>query len=655
MGAYGLSAPQWLAALAVLAPLVWLYLHTRRRPPAYVSSLAIWRVLGEPVAQKRRPRLPLLFFIQALLIIASALALAQPFTREKLPPGPARDAVIVLDVSASMQAKQDDTTRFALARDAAVARARELASRGRRLTVIAAGLQPEVLGTQLDGARAAALIASVGPRDTGGNLTAAAELAVAQAGAQGSIDVFTDATGDGLVMSRDARALATVHRFGTGGSNVALAGVRVVASPFDAPTRTRVVVTVRNHSAETRDVEVSLEPLAGDAEATNPGASGVGVKRKLTLGPGATEVISLDGLSWTGPFRVRLGPEDDLPLDDTIYGVLPSPAPLEVLLVTEDDALQRALETLARSLGEVTVRTLVPVQYQPDAAAAAVTIFDRYTPSQPPAGNALYLAPPRGNADVTVAGTLGRARFAEQREHPLTAGVANAHTLLTGDQTVALATSTTMRPVLLGRADGREVPLVVAGEVGGRRVAATAFPIRASDLRSPDALPALVFTINVLRWLAPAAADAPFTRLAGERLRAGFPEAAPISRIEGPSATRELGPADEVTLERAGVHRTEGADGARDLLVSFIDPAESDIARPLEAPEPAPPVREDEPVSPTALWQELPFVRELLLAAALAMLLEWIVVAVSGPRARRGRATPSTDAGEPLTGAGGAA
>lgn len=632
----GLTTPLWLWALAVLVPLVWLYLRTRRRPPAHVSSLVLWRAVAEPVVQKRRPRLPLLFFVQALLLVAGALALTQPFARRPLPPGPAKDAVLVLDVSASMQAREQGSTRFALAREAARARAEELGRAGRRLTVIAAGLQPLVIGTELDGTRAAAAIAALEPRDTGGNLTAAAELAVAQAGAQGSIDVFTDVAADGLVLSRDARALATVHRFGVGGTNVSLAGVRVVASPFDAPGRTRVIATVRNHSAATRSIEVRVAPLAAPRDTKE------GVARSVTLGPGASDVVSIDGLAWTGPFQATLSPDDDLPLDDILYGVLPAPVPLRVLLLTEDEALQRALENLARNLGNVTLRTLLPIQYQPDAADG-VTIFDRFTPQQPPPGNAVYLAPPRGNADVTVAGGMLRARVAEQREHALTYGLTNAHTLI-GDDVVALAPSATMRPILLGRADGREVPLVLAGEVGTRRVVATAFAIRPGDLRSADALPALVFTIGLLRWLAPAAPDAPLTRLVGERFRAGFPDATPIAHLEGPGVSRDLGPSDEITLDKAGVYTATSAAGPRQVLVSFVDPTESDIARPAIVESPPVPAAEPAPASPR-VWQELPYTREVLLVALAAMLLEWLVVAASGPRTRRRTPAASAPAG----------
>jgi hypothetical protein len=627
---YGLSSPLWLAALGILLPLLWFYLRTRRRPPATVSSLVVWRTVAEPAVPRRRPRVPLLFFIQAALIAASALALAQPFARRPLPPGPPRDAVVVLDVSASMQAKQDGTTRFALARAAAQARAYELGQSGRRLTVIVAAQQPEVVGTQLDGARAADLLGKLEPRDTGGNLTAATELAAAQAGAQGSIDVFTDVATDGLVMSRDARALSTVHRFGTGGDNVAVADVHVLANPFEALGRARAVVTLRNYAAVPHDVTLTLAPLAPGGGA----GKGTAITRPVSLAAGATEVVSIDGLAWSGPFRATISPNDDLPLDDTVYGFVPVPAPLRVLLVTEDDALQHALESLARSLGNVAVRTQLPIQYQP-GNADEIAIFDRFAPPLPPSGNVAYLAPPRGNADVTVAGSGPRAHFAEQRAHPLVAGVANADTLL-GDGMVALAASGALKPVFLGRAEGREVPLLLAGEVGGRRIVATSFPLRAADLHNADALPALVFTINLLRWLSPTAGATPLTRLTGERLRAGFPDAAPIARIVGPGGSRELAPAEEVTLEHAGVYQAIGAGGVRDLLVSFVDPVESDIARPATLPVPAPPARTAEPApSPESLWQKLPYVREVLLVALVAMLLEWLVVAASGPRVRR--------------------
>jgi hypothetical protein len=191
-----------------------------------------------------------------------------------------------------------------------------------------------------------------------------------------------------------------------------------------------------------------------------------------------------------------------------------------------------------------------------------ITIFDRFAPPLPPSGDVAYLAPPRGNADVTVAGTGPRARFAEQRPHPLTAGVANAETLL-GDGMVALAASGALKPVLLGRAEGREVPRSCspARSADGRSSRRPSAARRRSAQRRCAADAGL--HINLLRWLSPTSGDAPLTRLAGERLRAGFPDAAPIARIAGPGGARELGPAEEVA-RAAGVYQAIGTNGARD-------------------------------------------------------------------------------------------
>jgi len=165
-----------------------------------------------------------------------------------------------------------------------------------------------------------------------------------------------------------------------------------------------------------------------------------------------------------------------------------------------------------------------------------------------------------------------------------------------------------------------------------------------------------VFAINLLRWLSPTSNAAPLTRLAGERLRAGFPDAAPIARLDGPGGVRDLGPAEEVTLERAGAYTASGAGGSRTLLVSFVDPVESDIARPDGPAVVAPPPRPTEAApTPRSLWQRLPYVREALMVALAAMLLEWLVVAATGRRPRRGARGAATDAGDPALAGGGAA
>lgn len=639
----GLSHPAAAALLLLALPLAWLYLRPSRRPPATVSSLMLWRRVARPVAARRR-RLPPLFWVQSALLGAGALALADPFSSRVVPPGAPRDAFVVLDTSASMQTRSGGGTRFEAARDAAAAHARAVAATGRRLTAIAAGAQPRVLGTDLDGERAARLFEALRAEDVAGHPAAAAELAASQAGPEGTVDLFTDAAPADLVLSRDAREATTVHRFGEGGANLALSSVRVDASPFDAAGSARVVATVRSFDAKPRTVDVELAPLDSSRGPT--------LRRRVSVAPGSSETAAFDDLPWSGAFSARIAPGDDLALDDRALGWLPPRRTLRVVLVTDDGALETAFGRLLRGVERTDVRTVALADWRPDPAAD-VTIFDGAAPPLPPPGNVAYLAPRNGNPDVTVGAPQVEARIAEARDHDLLRGVQNPATLLPG-RVVGLAPSSALQPILTGRAEGRPVILAEAGGGDGRRVVATAFPLRPRDLGDPDALPSLVFALNLVRWLSPTRDGAAVVRSSGERLHAGSAEE-PVLRISSPDGDkREVAPGEDPVLDRAGAWRAQTASREIPVLVSFVDPGESDVHRPAIGPEaPAVVAATRAPSAPVAdpaarTTERISRLGPVLLGLLGLMLAEWIVVAADALRAERG------DEFEPGPGAPGA-
>jgi len=659
---FGLEHPWWLASLALVLPLIWLYLRPRMRPPAAVSSLRIWRrAVPRAEASTRKPRLPLLFFVQVALLLACAFALSRPFAWDEVPVGPPPDGVVILDLSASMQAREQGATRFAMARDAAVARVREIGARSphQRFTVIAAALQPRILGSALTAEEAARTLGDLQPLDTAANMTAAVELAATRAGSEGSIDLFTDLAPQDLVVSHDALAATDIHRFGTSDDNVAIAGLEVFANPLEDATQKRVVVTVRNTSSGERTVDVELAPIAAEPDARESAASGepgpgavpVGaadpnpaaaaassprgtpLRRAVTLGAGASEAVVFTGIPWSGTFAARLHPDDAFPLDDVVYGNVPAPRPLQVLLVSDDAGLKNELSDLARRAGRVDLVTLPVAEWAPERARE-VTIFDRFVPTLPPSGNVLYLAPPSGNGDVAVTGTVRGVKLAEIRDHELLRGMKGFDSLLTDSMSV-LAAGGDLRPLALGTGEQREHALVVAGETGGRRVVAAAFHLRAEALRRADGLTALLFLVRTLRWLSPSQARAPLERLTGERLRASLRGQAPITRLEGPGGTRILAPTEEITLERAGVYRALGEREETPLLVSFMDAAESTIGRTAIAPAP-PRERRPASVAPTAatVRERRPVLVPFLVSALALMLGEWLLIAARRFRAK---------------------
>lgn len=636
---FGLEQPWWLAILALMAPLLWLYLRPRTRPPATVSTLRIWRqAVPRAEAPSRKPKLPLLFFIQAALLAACAIALSRPFEWKEVPLGPPPDAIVVLDVSASMQSREGGATRFEAARDGAIARVGEIASStpSRRFTVIAAGLQPDVVGKGLSADEAKRALGAMTPVDTAANLTAAVELAATGAGTEGTVDLFTDLAPEDLVVSRDAREATQVHRYGTSDDNAAIVDLEVLANPFEESSQARVVVSVRNGSSRERNVEIALAPLdapaaavapapsadpAGRAPATGPDP----LRQSVVIPPRGTESVVFAGLPWSGAFTARLLGEDALPLDDVVYGYVPTPQPLQVLLVSDDAQLRKELGALAARAGRIDLRSVSSSEWTPEQARA-VTIFDRFVPTMPPAGNVLYLAPSSGNGDIAVTGSARGLRLAELRDNDLVRGLQGFDGLLT-DEMAVLAPRGDLRALALGRGERREHPLLLAGESGGRRIVATAFPLRADTLRRADGLSALLLLVRSLRWLSPAQAVAPIERLTGERLRASSRGAPPITRIEGDQGARDLAPTEEITLERAGTYRALGDGRETRLLVSYVDPVESSIGRsPIQPPAPRP-VRKSPADDASSVWERQPFLVPFLLAMLALMLGEWILVA----------------------------
>lgn len=623
---FGLLDPTWLGALTLLLPLVWLYLRPRRRPPAVVSSLRIWRrAVAEAPPRPRRPRLPPLLFLQAALIALCSLVLARPYVWEEHALGPPEDAVLVMDLSASMQARDGAGARFERARQAAQERV-DAVSGGdprRRFTIVGAGLRPRVLGSGLSAREAKLVLAGLRPLDTAANLTAAVELAATRAGSAGTVDLFTDLAPGDVVLSRDARGVTAIHRFGRSGANVALVRVETASNPFAGGAGRRVIVHVRSFSEQRREVEVELEPLGG--------RDGEDLRASATLEPGERRALVFERVPWTGAFVARLAGGDALALDDAIYGFLPELSRFRLLLVSDDARLRRALARLAARIEAIELTAVEASAYRP-AEPSTVAVFDGFVPALPPPAPALYLAPRGGNADVAVgSGRVRDAELTDVRGHELLAGLRGLDALARGD--LVKLSPGELRPIALARAAGQELPLVLAGERGGRRVVATAFRLPAETLLRADGLSAVLLLLRAVRWLAPAPAGAPILRTTGERLRASLPGRMPIERLEGPDGVRELEPTAELTLERAGVYRAFTAEGEIPVLVSFVDPEESAIGRSAREGLTPAPRRAEGGARPATERRRAPLVAPFLAAVLALMVVEWAALVAGRPEA----------------------
>lgn len=420
-----LLAPASLAWLGLLVPLVALYVLKRRRESRVVGSTLLWEqalrdMRAERPWRKLVPHLSLL--LQALVLIAGAIALARPSGAGQVPSG-ARVAVII-DTSASMAALDEDGhSRLALAQRAARAIARGL-SPGGTMMLVEAGGEPAVLAPPTtDGAALERAIERLRTRGGGDGLEAAIALAAERmrdAPSGSRIVVLTDAAQDGeIVLPADVEV--DVQRVGSARDNTAIVAVDVRARPTDdAPDRAEIFARLARFGE-------------GDAElwvTASVEGRGLVASRRVRVSPGRTESVVLladlapDTSGRAAVVRVELaradpesagasrGTGDALALDDVAVAPSPGARRLPVFLIGDPpESIRRVLladrdvELFATSPEALAERRAS----DPDAPDLdGLLVYSGATPDAPPSGEVLALAP-------TGESALGIALGEEQR------------------------------------------------------------------------------------------------------------------------------------------------------------------------------------------------------------------------------------------------
>ncbi len=541
-----LLRPAGAAALLAVPLLVALWLWDRRRRVVDVPTLLFWRQLpAAPATARHLPTDPLF-----LLELALVLALAAGYLRPALPTDAARGSslVVVLDVSASMGAREAAGTRFALARR----RARALiAERAEEVMLVAAAERPRVaLRWTDDAALVLSTLETLEPLDVAGDLTPALALALAEARVRpgARVAVFTDLPRAAAGVAPDELAALHWVQIGRTDDNVAIASLAVDAPPFHDRAEATATVVVRNHGARPRRarLEASVGGVAWEY-------------RELTLAARAAETLVLAHPPAAGELDVTLVADDALPADDVARAWVPERAPPRLVVVAESAALAPVL----RALPGARVEVVTPAAWAAAPAADAdVVVFDEVAPATGVV-NALWVAPPPGSGPCPSDGEVTGAAVVDwEDDHPALAGldgleatpVARARRLVAPEWAA---------PVVLAAAAGRTFPLLVAGERDGRRTACLGASLDGA-LGTSDGLPLLLLTLGTLGWLADA--GAPLVVDTGTPVVAGpGVVAAPGLRVAG----------DVVVAERAGTYRV----GARLLLANLLDDHESDIGR----------------------------------------------------------------------------
>ncbi len=329
--------PWGLLGLLALPAILAIHFFHRRYPPLVIAGAHLWGIETEVQTIGRRwDRLPLswslLFELLAALMLA--LMLSQPRLGTM---GTAVHLVVVLDHSASMQARPPNGLSF---RDRAVEELKKRAEefpQGSRFTLILSGPLPETLaGPAVTWPEAEAKLANWKPSLPGHNFQPAWDRAVQFAGSSGKMLFLTDH----LPAKEDPIPEAMqVSAFGEALRNVAITTGEWTLDP--STNTSKLYVRIANNNPLETQVEIKV--LAGEKEI---------LSRRPTVPAGEEfpleEIIPLA----PGPLTVEVfSPADGLELDNRITLLEPKPRPVKVSVELPQDsaaweAVQKGLKVI---------------------------------------------------------------------------------------------------------------------------------------------------------------------------------------------------------------------------------------------------------------------------------------------------------------------
>ena len=308
-----------LIALASLIPFIILYLRKPKPQDRIIPSLMF--ILQNKKTSKQSELLRkfltnLLFFIQLLALIGLSLAIAEPFV--KVPYDVSlENTIVVLDVSASMQADEGGATRF----DKAVREAKKALS-GKNSIILAENVPLIVLEDENSEA-ASAILDSLQPKATttnlGDSMLLAKDLLQDRPGRIAVISDFNNLDGpDLLAVKKTISSEEIIVNFEDVSNNAENAGI----ISMDV-NKHSIKIFVKNFNSVRKKINLKLIK-DGDVIAESG---------DIEVLPNSVETFMFDDTP-VGISKIELEPKDDMNIDNVVYISAPLKKKVSVLLIT---------------------------------------------------------------------------------------------------------------------------------------------------------------------------------------------------------------------------------------------------------------------------------------------------------------------------------
>jgi len=590
-----LLAPKALWLLGLLAPLVLLYILKVKRQRLRIASTWLWQqarrdLMARSPFKRLVVQVPLV--VQALVLIALALAAARPATKGKTLTGD--HIAIIVDTSASMSAQDPASgkARIDLAKEAAEKLIAGLPP-GSDAMILDAGRDTRIaLPPDRDTRRMRHVVSKLTARSVEGDLGAAIALAVGrlkQLGGKRHIVVLTDGNLARPAPLKSAAVPIEVIQVGERVPNVGIVRVDVRAGEDPVLKRTQVqaFLLIAHSGDRARELYVTMRQR---------NASDTLASRRVVVEPGQKLPVVLTFNPAEGDYGTGLifdiSPKDAMAVDDVAYGRVPAGRKLPVILASEGEPspwLLRALvsdehaEVRAGGVAEVLAADTVPHD--------AFVVIQGACPATPPGGDLLIVAPPAGDCFGTLIGTTVEHPTITSWEH---ADVRMRFLTLDG---VHIAKARLLRPESKRQALITTTEGVIASDISTSARFATLLGFDVGESNWPLKASYVLFLRNVMeqaRRHRSSSISGP--ALAGDPLRVTVPAAVQEAQIEAPDGEQTTLPARHglvvvPEVQRVGLYRVgweEPRAGQVWIPVNLVSAAESDLTRepqPTSGPE----------------------------------------------------------------------
>ena len=511
-------SPTSLFLFGLAIPIVALYILRLRRRREPVSTLMFWEELfreRQTTSLFQRLKHLLSLLLQLLFLALLVLAVARPqfaFITKS-----ARQLVLIIDQSASMNAVEEDTdggTRLEVAKESALRTVDGLRFMD-EMTVISSHTRPIIhipFTNHQKSLRAA--INEILPTDISTNLEPAYDLAhaIAQTKPNPEIVILSDFQSiseellaklkgeteeDTDAEKPEQKIKHHLIRIGKANDNVGITQFRVrksLVNAFDYQTLLRVI----NASEEEKKFNVELY--------FNESLFDV---RPYTLSPGESKSEIFSNFAFAGgKLKAVLDIEDALTTDNTAYATLPKRDLIPVLLVTSGNPfLQKALAVDE----QIKLTVLTPTEYETDILPESATsqeksdyqvvIFDRYSPSVLGDGNYMFIYPPAVDSSETSNPEL-KWNIGAALETPIITDWERTHPVLQHVhlENVQIGTAYEVTPPPTAQVIARsfESPVLFIDVTPNRKIVFAAINILESDLPLRIAFPVII--ANTIQW-----------------------------------------------------------------------------------------------------------------------------------------------------------